>query len=288
MDDTPLVDDWTAHRPSTTQTKAIHLEGGKTYSLKIEYFQTIRSAEAKLVWGVPGREEQEAIEAAKMSDVVMMVLGLSARVEGEEMKVNADGFSGGDRTSLELPVPQEQLIEKVSATGKPVVLVLANGSALSVNWANDHVKAILEAWYPGEAGGTAVAEALAGDFSPAGRLPITFYKGTDQLPAFEDYSMANRTYRYFKGEPLYPFGYGLSYTKFRYSNPRVTSESVAADGSVTVSADVKNSGAMAGDEVVQLYVDPRKCPRCRRKRVARIRENSSRSRADKKREVPLA
>ncbi len=260
IDDTPFVDDWTAHRPSTTQTKAIHLDAGKTYSLKIEYFETIRSAEAKLVWGVPGREEQEAIQAAKQADVVMMVLGLSARVEGEEMKVNADGFSGGDRTSLDLPVPQEQLIEKVSATGKPVVLVLANGSALSVNWANDHVKAILEVWYPGEAGGTAVAEALAGDFSPAGRLPITFYKGTDQLPAFEDYSMANRTYRYFKGEPLYPFGYGLSYTKFRYSNPRVTSESVAADGSVTVSADVKNSGAMAGDEVVQLYVTHENVP----------------------------
>ena len=260
IDDTPFVDDWTAHRPSTTQTKAIHLDAGKTYSLKIEYFETIRSAEAKLVWGVPGREEQEAIQAAKQADVVMMVLGLSARVEGEEMKVNADGFAGGDRTSLDLPVPQEQLIEKVAATGKPVVLVLENGSALSVNWANDHVKAILEAWYPGEAGGTAVAETLAGDFSPAGRLPITFYKGTDQLPAIEDYSMANRTYRYFKGEPLYPFGYGLSYTKFRYSNPRVTSESVAADGAVTVSADVKNSGAMAGDEVVQLYLTHENVP----------------------------
>ncbi len=260
LDDTPLVDDWTAHRPSTTQTKAIHLEGGKAYSLRIEYFQTIRSAEAKLVWGVPGREEQEAIEAAEMSDVVVMVLGLSARVEGEEMKVNADGFAGGDRTSLELPLPQEQLMEKVSSVGKPMVLVLANGSALSVNWANDHVRAILEAWYPGEAGGTAVAEALAGDFSPGGRLPITFYTGTDQLPAFEDYSMANRTYRYFKGEPLYPFGFGLSYTRFRYSNPQVTSETVTADGSVTVSADVMNSGTMAGDEVVQLYLTHENVP----------------------------
>jgi beta-glucosidase len=254
IDGEPLVDDWTAHRPSTTQTKSIHLEQGKTYSIKIEYFQTIRSSEAKLVWGVPGREEGEAIRVARGSDLVVMVLGLSARVEGEEMKVKADGFSGGDRTSLDLPAPQEQLLEQVYAAGKPVVLVLTNGSALSVNWANDHVSAILEAWYPGEAGGTAVAEALAGDFSPAGRLPITFYKSIGQLPPFEDYSMANRTYRYFKSEPLFPFGYGLSYTKFRYSNPRVSSESIPADGSLTVSAEVTNSGAMDSDEVVQLYL----------------------------------
>jgi beta-glucosidase len=254
IDGGPLVDDWTTHRPSTTQTKAVHLEQGKSYSVKIEYFQTIRSAEAKLVWGVPGREEDEAMKAARAADVVVMVLGLSARVEGEEMKVRAEGFSGGDRTSLDLPGPQEQLLERVCAAGKPVVLVLMNGSALAVNWANHHVNAILEAWYPGEAGGTAVAEALAGDFSPAGRLPITFYKSVEQLPAFEDYSMANRTYRYFKGEPLFPFGYGLSYTKFRYSKPNVSSQSVAADGSLTVSADVTNTGALDGDEVVQLYL----------------------------------
>ena len=212
-----MVDDWTPHRPSSTQTKPIHLEKGKTYAVKIEYFETIRSAEAKLVWGVPGREEDDAVKAARQSDLVVLVLGLSARIEGEEMKVKADGFSGGDRTSLNLPAPQEQLLERVYATGKPAVLVLTNGSALAVNWANDHVPAILEAWYPGEAGGTAVAEALAGDFSPAGRLPLTFYKSVDQLPSFEDYSMANRTYRYFSDDPLYPFGYGLSYTTFQYT-----------------------------------------------------------------------
>jgi beta-glucosidase len=254
IDGEPLVDDWTPHRPSTTQTKPIHLEKGKTYSIKIEYFETIRSAEAKLVWGQPGREEDEAVQAARESDLVVMVLGLSARIEGEEMKVKADGFSGGDRTSIDLPAPQEHLLESVYAAGKPVVLVLTNGSALAVNWANDHVPAILEAWYPGEAGGTAVAEALAGDFSPAGRLPITFYKSVDQLPAFEDYSMASRTYRYFNGDPLYPFGYGLSYTSFQYSSPRVSNESIAADGDVTISADVTNRGAMDGDEVVQLYL----------------------------------
>jgi len=254
IDDEPLVDDWTPHRPSTTQTKAIRLEKGKSYAIKIEYFETIRSSEAKLVWGIPGREEDEAVKAARESDLVVMVLGLSARIEGEEMKVKADGFSGGDRTSLELPVPQQQLLERVHAARKPVVLVLTNGSALAVNWANEHVPAILEAWYPGEAGGTAVAEALAGDFSPAGRLPVTFYKSLDQLPAFEDYSMANRTYRYFSGDPLYPFGYGLSYTKFQYSKPEVNNESITADASITISAEVTNSGAMDGDEVVQLYL----------------------------------
>jgi beta-glucosidase len=249
-----LVDDWTTHRPSTTQTKLIHLEKRKAYSIKIEYFQTVRSAEAKLIWGLPGREEDEAVQAARESDLVVMVLGLSARVEGEEMKVKADGFSGGDRTSIDLPAPQEQLLERVYATGKPVVLVLTNGSALAVNWANEHVPTILEAWYPGEAGGTAVAEALAGDFSPAGRLPVTFYKSTEQLPPFEDYSMTNRTYRYFSGDPLYPFGYGLSYTTFQYSHPQVSREAITADGDVTISADVINRGAMDGDEVVQLYL----------------------------------
>ena len=249
-----LIDDWTTHRPSTTQTKGIHLEQGKGYAIKIEYFQTIRSAEARLVWGVPGREENEAVQAARQSDLVIMVLGLSARIEGEEMKVKAEGFSGGDRTSLDLPGPQEQLLERVSETGKPIVLILMNGSALSVNWANEHVPAILEAWYPGEAGGTAVAEALAGDFSPAGRLPVTFYKGVEQLPAFEEYSMANRTYRYFKGEPLFPFGYGLSYTEFRYGKARVSDASIAADGTVSVSVDVTNKGMMDSDEVVQLYL----------------------------------
>jgi beta-glucosidase len=254
INDQPLVEDWTPHRPSTTQTKAIHLERGKAYSIKIEYFQTVRSAEAKLVWGMPGREEDEAVKAARESDLVIMVLGLSARVEGEEMKVKADGFAGGDRTSLDLPAPQEQLLERVSAAGKPLVLVLANGSALSVNWADEHVPAVIEAWYPGEAGGTAVASALAGDYSPAGRLPITFYKSVDQLPSFDVYSMANRTYRYFSGVPLYPFGYGLSYTAFHYSNPKVSEPSITADGTVALSAEVTNGGAMDGDEVVQLYL----------------------------------
>jgi beta-glucosidase len=259
LDGNLVADDWTAHRPSTTQTRPVHLDKGHHYSIKIEYFQTVRAAEARLVWGIPGRQEEEAVAAARKADLVIAVMGLSARVEGEEMKVHADGFSGGDRTSIDLPAPQEKLLESVAAAGKPTVLVLTNGSALAVNWADAHLPAILEAWYPGESGGTAVAEALAGDFSPSGRLPITFYKSVDQLPAFEDYSMSNRTYRYFHGDPLYPFGYGLSYTKFSYANPHVNQAQVnqaneSADAPVTVSVDVTNNGALAGDEVVQLYL----------------------------------
>ena len=206
------AEDWTIHHPATMQMKKFHLEKGHAYPLKVEYYETIRSSEARLVWSLPEHETQRAIDAASQADVVVAVMGLTARLEGEEMKVDAEGFAGGDRTKIDLPAPQQQLLEKIHATGKPIILVLMNGSALAISWADEKLPAIFEAWYPGEEGGTAVAEAIAGDFSPAGRLPITFYKGVDQLPAFEDYSMANRTYRYFTGEPLYPLGYGLNYT----------------------------------------------------------------------------
>jgi beta-glucosidase len=170
------------------------------------------------------------------------------------MNVHADGFAGGDRTKLDLPVGQEELLEKIEALGKPIVLVLMNGSAVAVNWADQNVPAIVDAWYPGEEGGTAVAEALAGDFSPAGRLPVTFYKSVDQLPAFDDYSMAKRTYRYFEGEPLYPFGYGLSYTTFSYTTPQVIRPASSSEQALSISVDVSNTGAMAGEEVVELYL----------------------------------
>ncbi|HLH06184.1 MAG TPA: glycoside hydrolase family 3 C-terminal domain-containing protein [Terriglobales bacterium] len=253
LDNQLIAEDWTTHRPSTTQTKKVHLLKGRPYAVKIEYFQTIRGAEARLVWSM-SQWAQQPIDVVKRADLAIVVMGLSARVEGEEMNVHAEGFAGGDRTRIDLPEPQEQLLKQIAALHKPTVLVLMNGSALAVNWADQNVPAILEAWYPGEDGGTAVAEALAGDFSPGGRLPVTFYKSVDQLPPFEDYSMAKRTYRYFDGDPLYPFGYGLSYTRFTYSNARADHSSVAADGSVTLKADVTNSGAMAGDEVVQLYL----------------------------------
>jgi beta-glucosidase len=254
VDDRLLVEDWTPHRPSTTTLAPVHLEKNRTYALRIEYFQTIRSAEAKLVWGIPGREEDLAEKAARRSDLVLMVLGLSARIEGEEMKVKADGFSGGDRTSLDLPAPQEKLLERVCGVGKPVVLVLTSGSALSVTWADERVPAILEVWYPGESGGTALAEILAGDVSPSGRLPVTFYKSANQLPPFEDYSMSKRTYRYFDGDALYPFGYGLGYSAFHYSNPQVSEIAASGKSAEKISVDVANTGKTAADEVVQLYL----------------------------------
>jgi beta-glucosidase len=254
LDGNLVAGDWTAHRPASTRTKPMHLEKDHAYKVKIEYFQTIRGAEARLVWGRPGEDEREALAAVRNSDLAIMVLGLSARIEGEEMNVHADGFAGGDRTSIDLPSPQQQLLERVYAIGKPTVLILMNGSALAVNWADEKLPAIMEAWYPGEEGGTAVAEALAGDFSPGGRLPVTFYKSISDLPAFEDYSMAGRTYRFFDGEALYPFGYGLSYTSFLYGNLHLDSDSIPATGAVNISVEVTNRGAMAGDEVVQLYL----------------------------------
>ena len=166
------------------------------------------------------------------------------------MEVDADGFNGGDRTKISLPKPQLDLLQRVSATGKPVVLILMNGSALSVNWSDEHIPAIVEAWYPGGEGGQAVAELLAGDYSPAGRLPVTFYRSLEGLPGFTDYSMHNRTYKYHAGEVLYPFGHGLSYTSFGYANPRIA----MSEAGGRVSVDVTNRGRMASDEVVQLYL----------------------------------
>ena len=168
--------------------------------------------------------------------------------------MGAPGFLGGDRTSIDLPPVQQRLLEQVAAVGKPVIVVLMNGSALGVEWADRNVPAIIEAWYPGGQGGDAVARLIAGDFSPAGRLPVTFYRSVEDLPPFSDYGMDNRTYRYFDGEALYPFGYGLSYSSFSYSPVRLSRTQVRADEAVTVSVDVANTGAMDADEVVQLYI----------------------------------
>jgi beta-glucosidase len=197
---------------------------------------------------------EEAVAVAQQADAVVMFLGLTANLEGEEMRVQIPGFRGGDRTSIDLPATQQRLLEAVTAVGKPTVLVLLNGSALAVNWAQANVPAIVEAWYPGQAGGTAIADVLFGDYNPGGRLPVTFYKDVKDLPPFEDYAMKGRTYRFFEGTPLYSFGHGLSYTTFRYENLRTSAPSVAATSTVTVSVDVTNTGTRAGDEVVQLYV----------------------------------
>jgi beta-glucosidase len=254
LDGTVVTEDWNIHEPATTLTKKIHLDKDHPYLLKIEYFQNVGNAEARLLWSLPSQVGQDALDAASKADLVVMVAGLSPRIEGEEMKVQADGFAGGDRTSLDLPAPQEELLRRIQALGKPTVLVLMNGSAVAINWADANLPAIVEAWYPGEEGGTAVAGLLAGDFSPAGRLPVTFYKSAAQLPPFDDYSMAKRTYRYFGGQPLYPFGYGLSYTTFQYGKLAVDKTTVSANGEITATVEVQNTGAMAGDEVAQLYL----------------------------------
>src|SRR5678815_1418307 len=172
----------------------------------------------------------------------------------DRMNVREPGFLGGDRIDISLPARQQGLLEAVAATGKPVVVVLLSGSALAVNWANEHVAAIVQAWYPGEEGGTAIADVLFGDYNPAGRLPVTFYKSVGDLPAFTDYSMQGRTYRYFKGAPLYPFGFGLSYTTFKYGRLKFDRASISTGQSVKVSVEVTNTGKLAGDEVAQLYL----------------------------------
>ena len=249
-----VVDEWGVGDSPSILSGTIRLEKGQRYPIRVEGVQRGARSSQQLVWSVPSADADHAVEAAKKADLVVFVGGLSARIEGEEMKVKAPGFAGGDRTSLDLPAPQQALLERLSGTGKPLVLVLMNGSALGVNWADKNVPAIVEAWYPGGEGGHAVAGLLAGDFSPAGRLPVTFYKSVDQLPAFGDYAMKGRTYRYFTGEALYPFGYGLSYTRFAYAAPRLSTSRVGADGKLNVSVAVSNVGARDGDEVVQLYV----------------------------------
>jgi len=240
-----------------TVTGKTHLEAGKAYKLEVEYQRTANAApHLKLVWGKIDRSVDPAVAtAAQNADVVVAVVGITSELEGEEMNVNEPGFKGGDRTSLDLPEPEERLLETLAATGKPLVVVLTNGSALGVNWANAHANAILDAWYPGEEGGTAVAQTLSGKNNPAGRLPVTFYKDVSQLPPFEDYAMKGRTYRYFTGTPLYPFGYGLSYTKFSYSKLAVPSAAVEAGKPVVVEVTVTNTGTRAGDEVAQLYLE---------------------------------
>jgi beta-glucosidase len=240
----------------------IHLEQGKKVSIKVVYSRTQPGpARAQLIWSkYDPAPDPAAIAAAKNADVVIAVLGITSQLEGEEMPVTEDGFKGGDRTSLDLPKPEQQLLEALAATGKPVVLVLANGSALSVNWANEHVNAILESWYSGEEGGAAVAETISGKNNPAGRLPVTFYTGVGQLPPFEDYSMNGRTYRYFDGQPLFPFGYGLSYTTFSYRGLQLPRHTISAGGPLTVIATVTNTGRCEGDEVAQLYLSFPKVP----------------------------
>jgi beta-glucosidase len=234
----------------------VHIEKGHPVKLHVTYARFGEGKpEAQLIWApVSNVLDPAAVTAAKNADVVVAVVGITSRLEGEEMPVDQPGFLGGDRTSLDIPKPEEDLVQAVAATGKPLVVVLMNGSALGANWEKAHANALLEAWYSGEEGGAAIAETLSGKNNPAGRLPVTFYKDVHQLPHFEDYSMKGRTYRYFEGEPLWPFGYGLSYTSFGYSDLTVPEMGINAGDLLNASVTVTNSGKMAGDEVVQLYL----------------------------------
>ena len=234
----------------------LHLDQGQKVALSVIYGNIGGGTpHAQLIWAkVSNAPSPAAITAAKNADVVIAAVGITSELEGEEMPVNQPGFFGGDRTNIDLPEAEEALLEAMAATGKPLVVVLMNGSALAVNWPSQHANAILEAWYSGEEGGAAIAETLSGKNNPAGRLPVTFYTGIGQLPNFEDYSMENRTYRYFRGKPLYPFGYGLSYTSFSYSDLSLPQAAVKAGDPVTAEATVTNTGKVAGDEVVELYL----------------------------------
>ena len=233
----------------------IDLEAGKKYQLQFDYPQNnTEYAIARLVWDVPNPKLQsEAIELAQNSDLVVLCMGLSPMLEGEEMKVKVPDFSGGDRLDIKLPESQTTLIREIQKLGKPTVLVLLNGSALAFNWEAENIPAILEAWYPGQAGGTAIADVIFGDYNPSGRLPLTFYKSINQIPAFDEYDMKGKTYRYFDGQPLYEFGYGLSFTTFEYAIKNAP-KSIQAGENLSVEVEVKNTGNRAGDEVTQLYV----------------------------------
>jgi beta-glucosidase len=240
--------------PRLRKSNVLKLEEGKRYKIIVEAIESFADAQVQLVWATPKPElKKQALDIARQADVIVMCMGITPRMEGEEMDVKIDGFVGGDRTQLDLPESQQQLIKEVQALGKPVILVLLNGSALAINWENKNMAGIIEAWYPGQAAGQAIADVLFGDYNPGGRLPVTFYKSVNDLPSFDDYEIGSRTYRYFKGEPLYPFGFGLSYTTFAYENLKVDSEFKTGD-SVRVSVIVKNTGRVAGDEVVQLYI----------------------------------
>ncbi|MEO6910907.1 MAG: glycoside hydrolase family 3 C-terminal domain-containing protein, partial [Edaphobacter sp.] len=244
-------------RASGMEPFVLDLSDGKSHDLKIEYTHhaPLFGAGISLNWRPPVETQRaEAVNVAKQSDVVIAFVGLSPELEGEEMQVHVEGFDGGDRSEIELPSVQKEMLEAVASTGKPTVVVLMNGSALAVDWAREHAAAVLEAWYPGEEGGEAIANTLAGDNNPAGRLPITFYAGTNELPPFDDYSMTQRTYRYFTGTSLWGFGYGLSYSKFKWSNVKLSAEKLTAGEPLTMDAEVENTSAIRGDAVSEIYL----------------------------------
>ncbi len=249
--------DSNAANKSADHAVTVHFDTVAPRNVTIEYAHKSRrfAPEFSFAWRAPVQAlRDEAVKTAADADVVVAMVGLNAWLEGEEMPLKVPGFEGGDRTDIGLPKAQADLVAALQATGKPVILVLQSGSALALGSAGDKSKAVLEAWYGGEFGGKAIGETLSGASNPSGRLPVTFYKSTAQLPPFDDYSMAGRTYRYFAGAPEYPFGYGLSYSSFAYSGLATGTPSVAAGADLDVSVTVRNTATRAGDEVVQLYL----------------------------------
>ncbi|MBC6988781.1 glycoside hydrolase family 3 C-terminal domain-containing protein [Hymenobacter sp. BT491] len=247
------IDNWDSKGVSTNRYTT-KVEAGKKYELKLEYFQNVSRSILKLTGThVVPVNNKDILAKVKDADAIVFVGGISPKLEGEEMKVKVEGFSGGDRTSIALPKVQTELMKVLHSTGKPVVFAMMTGSAIAVPWEATNLPAIVNIWYDGQAAGTALADVLFGDYNPAGRLPVTFYKSESQLPAFDNYSMEGRTYRYFKDTPLYPFGHGLSYTTFKYSNLKIPKSAVTGKP-ISVSVEVQNTGKRDGEEVVQLYV----------------------------------
>jgi beta-glucosidase len=256
VDDSVVVEsDWGSEMPIHG---SVELTAGRAHRIRLEGSCYRSGSLVQLLWEIPRQQQRddEALRMAREADAVVLVLGLSPRIEGEEMPVDVKGFRGGDRTDIALPEAQERLLRSVVQVGKPVVLVLLNGSAVAIPWAAEHVPAILECWYPGQDGGTAIAEALFGDLNPGGKLPVTFYRSVHDLPPFADYSMKERTHRFFTGTPLFPFGHGLSYTRFDYRSFHTSASAIEAspDARLTLDVDIVNAGERAGDEVVQFYV----------------------------------
>jgi beta-glucosidase len=255
IDGKEVINAWTRNRWGA-RTYKLQTEQGKTYRLVVEYYQAEGKASVRLRAGNFEKTDFKALaNRIKDADAIIYVGGISPQLEGEEMPVTVPGFNGGDRTSILLPAVQTELLKALQTTGKPLVFVVMTGSAIAMPWEAQNVPAIVNVWYGGQSAGTALADVLFGDYNPAGRLPVTFYASDKDLPDFNDYSMDNRTYRYFKGQPLYPFGYGLSYTTFAYDQLKMPA-SMSGGKTLVVSTRVTNTGKSDGDEVVQLYVAP--------------------------------
>jgi beta-glucosidase len=234
----------------------VRLQKGQRYPVHFQSEAPSVSAGTGMFWKRISTDlDHDLAVGVAHADIVVAVVGLTSDLEGEEMPVHVEGFSGGDKTTLDLPADQRGLLEKAKALGKPLVVVLMNGSAIDLAWAKENATAILEAWYPGQSGGLAVADVLSGKANPAGRLPLTFYRSVDDLPPFDNYAMAGRTYRYFTGTPVYPFGYGLSFANFSYGPLKLAPAGDGAEQGLRVTAEIQNTGTVAGDEVVQLYLN---------------------------------